>query len=91
MEDLLNVITLKDEEGKDFRLDFLDLIELEGEEFAVLLPLDEPDDREVFILRIDSTDDDNFDSYVSVDDDDLLERVFNIFKERFADEFDFVD
>ena len=30
-------------------------------------------------------------SYVSVDDEDTLMKVFNIFKEKFKDEFDFVD
>ena len=92
MEELTNVISLQDEEGKEVRFEFLDVIELEGDEFVVLLPLDEPDVGEVVILRLDSTDDDDeFGTYVSVDDDALLERVFSIFKEKFADESNFVD
>ena len=30
-------------------------------------------------------------SYVSVEDEDVLNKVFEIFKERFKDDFDFVD
>ena len=30
-------------------------------------------------------------SYVSVDDEETLNKVFEIFKERFKDDFDFVD
>ena len=30
-------------------------------------------------------------SYVSVEDEDTLNKVFEIFKEKFKDDFDFVD
>ena len=30
-------------------------------------------------------------SYVSVEDEDVLNKVFEIFKEKFKDDFDFVD
>lgn len=44
---------------------------------------------QVVILRMDESGEDE-ESYVSVDDDTLL-AVFNIFKDKFKDEFDFVD
>ena len=94
-EELDNVIVLNDEDGNEVRFEFLDLIELEGEEYVVLLPISEEgeeDDGEVVILKVEDTDEESDEeSYVSVDDEDTLNEVFEIFKEKFKDEFNFVD
>ena len=95
-EELDNTIVLNDEEGNEVNFEFLDLIELEGEEYVVLLPMSEEgeeDDGEVVILKVENTDDEESDeeSYVSVDDEETLNKVFEIFKEKFKDEFNFVD
>ena len=94
-EELDNVIVLNDEDGNEVSFEFLDLIELEGEEYVVLLPMSEEgeeDDGEVVILKVEDTDEDSEEeSYVSVDDEATLNEVFEIFKEKFKDEFNFVD
>ena len=41
MEELDNIIVLNDEEGKEVKFEFLDLIEYENEEYVILLPTDE--------------------------------------------------
>lgn len=92
MEELDNIIVLNDEDGKEVKFEFLDLIEYENEEYVILLPADEEDDSdEVVILKVEDTDSDEEESYVSVDDEEILNKVFEIFKEKFKDEFDFVD
>ena len=94
MEELDNIITLNDENGNEVKFEFLDLIEYNDEEYVVLLPMDseEDDDGEVVILRLEETDEDSEEeSYVSVEDEDILMEVFNIFKDKFKDEFDFID
>ena len=95
-EELDNIVILNDEEGNEIRFEFLDLIELDGEEYVVLLPVTEEgeeDEGEVVILQIEDTDDDESEeeSYISVEDEDVLNRVFEIFKEKFKDDFNFVD
>ncbi len=93
-EDLDNIIILNDEEGNEVKFEFLDLIELDNEEYVVLLPVveeGEEDDGEVVILKLEDTDNEEEESYVSVDDDEILNKVFEIFKEKFKDDFDFVD
>lgn len=82
------MITLTDENGENIDLEFLDLVEYQGEEYVVLLP---PDEDEVVVLKIEETDDPELESYCSVDDEDTLNAVFEIFKAKFADEFNFVD
>ena len=91
-EELDNIIVLNDENGDEIEFEFLDLIEYEGEEYVVLLPNDEDDDAgQVVILKLEDTDSEDEESYVSVDDEDVLQSVFEIFKEKFKDEFNFID
>lgn len=95
-EELDNIVILNDENGNEVRFEFLDLIELDDEEYVVLLPVTEEgeeEEGEVVILKVEDTDDEDSDeeSYVSIEDEDVLNRVFEIFKEKFKDDFDFVD
>ncbi len=95
-EELDNIVTLKDEDGNDVKFEFLDLIDYEGEEYVVLLPAEEAEDSEpdeVVILQLEKGSDENSEeeTYVSVDDEEVLNAVFEIFKEKFKDEFNFVD
>ena len=91
-EELDNIIVLNDENGDEIEFEFLDLIEYEGEEYVVLLPNDEEEDAgEVVILKLEDTDSEDEESYVSVDDEEVLKNVFEIFKNKFKDEFNFID
>lgn len=92
MED--NIIILNDEEGKEVKFEFLDLVEYDNEEYVVLLPADETTEEpgEVVILKVEDTDEDSdSESYVGVEDEEVLNNVFQTFKDKFKDEFDFVD
>lgn len=90
-EELDNLIILNDENGEEVKFEFLDLIEYEDEEYVVLLPVEEEESEEVVILKVEDTDSEDEESYVSVDDDEVLNTVFEIFKEKFKDEFNFID
>ncbi len=87
-----SIIILNDESGQEVHFEFLDLIELDGEEYVVLLPedQDEEDAGEVVILRVETVDDDS-ETYVSVEDEIVLGKVFALFREKYEDEFDFID
>ena len=95
-EDLDNIVILNDEDGNEVKFEFLDLIELDDEEYVVLLPVaedGEEEEGEVVILKVEDNDDENSDeeSYVSIEDEEILNKVFEMFKEKFKDDFDFVD
>ena len=95
-EELDNIVILNDEDGNEVKFEFLDLVELDDEEYVVLLPVTEEgeeDEGEVVILKVEDNDDEESEeeSYVSVDDEETLNKVFEIFKEKFKDDFDFVD
>ena len=91
-EELDNIIVLNDENGEEVQFEFLDLIELDQEEYVVLLPVveeGEEDEGEVVILKVEDTDSEDEETYVSIEDEDTLNKVFEIFKEKFKDEFNF--
>ena len=92
-EGLDNIIVLNDENGEEVQFEFLDFIELDGEEYVVLLPVEEDEEAEgeVVILKVEDTESEEEESYVSVDDEETLNKVFSIFKDKFKDEFNFVD
>ena len=92
-EEIDNIIVLNDENGEEVPFEFLDLIELDGEEYVVLLPVEEGEEEadEVVILKLEDTESEDEESYVSVDDEEVLNKVFEMFKEKFKDEFNFVD
>ena len=94
-EDLDNIVILNDEEGNEVKFEFLDLVELDDEEYVVLLPVTEDgeeDEGKLVILKVEDTDEEtDEESYVSIDDEEILNKVFEIFKEKFKDDFDFVD
>lgn len=93
-EELDNIIVLNDEEGNEVEFEFLDLIEYDSEEYVVLLPIledGEEDEGEVVILKVEETENDDEESYTSVDNEEVLAAVFEIFKDKFKDEFNFTD
>ena len=88
-----NIVVLKDEDGNDVRFEFLDLIEYNNDNYVVLLPAEESEEGdEVVILKEDKeSESGDEEEYVTVDDEGVLNKVFEIFKEKFKDEFDFED
>lgn len=93
-EELDNIIILNDENGEEIKFEFLDLIELDGEEYVILLPIEEieaEDPGEVVILKVEDVENSEEETYVSVDDQDVLNKVFEMFKDKFKDDFNFID
>jgi len=82
-------VILSDEDGKEIECTLLATIEYEGAEYVVFLP---DDDNQCVILRVIEKGDDEAETvYESVEDMDILEKVFNIFQEMCGDEVEFVD
>ena len=91
-EELSNIIILNDENGNEVQFEFLDLIEYNNEEYVILLPLEETEEAgEVVILKVENTESEDEESYVGVEDEEELNAVFAIFKDKFKDEFNFID
>ncbi len=87
MEDEAPLITLEDEEGNEMEFEFLDIVEYEGEEYIVLIENNEDAD-EVVILKINPVDDET-EEYLSIEDEELLDKLFDIFKKKYEGDIKF--
>ena len=86
-EEEVSILTLTDENGEDTNFEYLDCIELEGVEYLVLMP-EESD--EIVILQVEPVDEE-VENYLAVEDEAVLNRVFEIFKEKFKDVLEFAE
>ena len=81
------LVTLVDDEGNEVEFELLDVVDYDGEEYVVLIENNE-EAQDVVILKIESVDDET-ENYIGIDDEELLSNVFETFKEKYKDEFDF--
>ena len=89
LDALDNIVVLTDQDGVDTEFEFLDVVECDGKEYVVLLPVESADDGEVVIFRIEGEGDDE--TYVGVETEEEAAKVFELFKEKAKDDFNFVD
>ncbi len=83
------ILELTDEEGVTTEFEYLDTVQLEGIEYVVLIENTEDADG-VVILQIESLDDET-ETYIGVEDEETVMKVYDIFKENHAGEFEFTD
>ena len=88
-EEESSIITMTDENGQDVDFEYLDCIEYEGKEYLVLIPAEE-ESNEIVILEVEPVDDE-LENYLAVEDEDTLNAVYEIFKDRFKDVLNFGD
>jgi len=88
-----DVVVLIDENGEEAEFEHIDTIEMNGNEYVVLVPLIEEEEEiedeeeEVVILKVEHGEDGE-DAFVSIEDDEELDAVFEEFKLRMEDEFE---
>jgi len=87
-EELVNILTLTDENGEEVNFEYLDSVELEGKEYLVLMP--EEESNEIVILEVEPVDEET-ENYLSVSNEKVLNTVYGIFKERYKDVLTFED
>ena len=84
------IIELTDEDGVTTQFEYLTTIEYQEDLYVVLMVLDdeETDDEEgeVLILKIEKDPETGEDMYVSVDDDEVSQAVFDLFMEQMDEE-----
>ena len=88
------IYTLKDENGEEFEFEVIGHYEHEGEHYVALIfaedeESDEPADLEYTILKLEGAEDDEDQSFVTVDDDDEFEAVAAYFDDLFSQEIDY--
>ena len=89
LEEESNILTLTDENGNDADFEYLDVIEYEGKEYLFLQPVEE-ESAEVIIMEIEPVDEEN-ENYLAIEDEELLNKVYDVFKEKYKDVLTFED
>lgn len=91
MEDDTDIIELTDEEGVTTEFQYLTTLDHEGESYVVLMALEDEDaehdddEGEVVILKIEQ-DENGEDIYVSCDDEEISQQVFDKFVKMMEEE-----
>ena len=88
-EEESSILTLTDENGVDNDFEYLDCIEYKGKEYLILMPVDTVE-TEIVILEVEPVDEEN-ENYLAVEDEQLLNAVYGIFKEKYKDILTFED
>ena len=70
-------------------MEYLDCMEYQGKEYLVLMPADEAE-TQIVILEVEPVDDEN-ENYLAVEDEAVLDAVYDLFKEKYKDVLTFED
>ena len=88
-EEETSILSLTDENGAEVEFEYLDCIEFQGKEYLVLIPC-ESEEAEIVILEVEPVDEET-ENYLSVQDEDVLNAVYEIFKDKYGDTIEFAD
>ena len=85
-----NIVELTDEDGETTAFEYQATIEYEGDEYVVLMLAEEDEEEEdedgsVVIMKIEK-DENGDDTYVTIDDEDVAQKVFDLFLEYLDEE-----
>lgn len=87
-ENTPDLYTLEDEDGNEMEFQLLDKMEIEGIEYYAMVSTDViDDDGELVVLKKDMESDEE-DMLVTLDDEEELERVGNIFLKKIQEMYD---
>lgn len=85
------IVTLVGDDGEAFECEVVEIFELDGQEYALLLPIPEgdDDDEDMVVMRVDWADDDEA-TFSPIEDDDEFERV-RVYVETLTEDGDLDD
>ena len=91
----VSVIELYDEAGESVKFEHLDTIELDGAKYVVITPLNEEAEvgdeieSDVYIMLV-ATTDDGEEVLEMIEDDSIVEKIFEEFKKRSGSDYEFI-
>ena len=84
-----NLVVLTDDDGEEFELELLSTLEYDNEIYMAFAPTDvDEDDDEIGIVILQSVEEeDGEEVLLTVDDEALLEKVYELFMKRMEEDF----
>lgn len=89
LEEETEILTLTDENGVETDFEYLDCLTYQDKEYLVLMPAEE-EATEIVILEVEPVDEEN-ENYLAVEDEEILDAVYGMFKEKYKDILTFED
>jgi len=73
-----DIITITDEDGKEYVLEVLAVLEMGGTDYYALVPAEAEEDEELEVSILKAVEEDGEEILVAIEDEDELERVYNV-------------
>lgn len=87
-----NVIVLEDENGNEVEFELLDVMEYENDNYIVMTETGAGEEAGVIILKVEPSDENpDEESYVGIEDEKLVLKLYDMFKEKHKDDFNFAE
>lgn len=88
-----NFITVTNEDGQKIELEHLDTLEYNGETYMAFIPaeMSVEDEYELIILKVEADEETGDELLVTLEDEDLLHEVFEMFDQRLSDYYEELD
>lgn len=83
-----DLITLTDEDGVETDFEVIASLEIDGQIYYALMPVDDNENGECVILKLEK-DENGEDILSTIDDDDEYERVADVFEDQVFSEIDY--
>jgi uncharacterized protein YrzB (UPF0473 family) len=85
-----DILTLTDDDGNTLELEHLDTLEYQGDTYMAFIPaeMSVEDEYELMILRVEPEEGTGEEILATIEDEDLLQTVFQIFSERLENYFE---
>ena len=83
-----DIITITDEDGNEYVLEVLAVLELEGTEYYALDPAESSDDEDLEVSILKAVEENGEEILCAIEDEDELERVYGVMMEEIFKEDD---
>ena len=87
-EELMDIFTLTDEEGNETQFELLGELDLDGQHYLGMIPLDGEDEGDEYVIFRSAGSQDGQEILETIEDDEEFERVADAFEDRFLSELD---
>lgn len=89
MADMDQIFTLTDEEGNESQFELIGNLDINGNTYVALVPVDNAGEEEEYVILKVEEDENGEEFLVTIDDDDEFDEVADAFEDEFMSEFDY--
>ena len=89
MADMDQIFTLTDEEGNESQFELIGNLDINGNTYVALVPVDRNSEEEEYVILKVEEDENGEEFLVTIDDVDEFDEVADAFEDEFMSEFDY--